>query len=114
MSFTFVLTVIAWIFFRADTVRDALGIMERIITSFHKVSLYELRSLANSLWLTTAHVVLVVFLIVVEWLQRDKQHALELDNVRIPRLVRWAYYYFIIFLIFYFSGSQQDFIYFQF
>jgi alginate O-acetyltransferase complex protein AlgI len=114
MTLTFVLTVLAWVFFRANTVSDAFAIFGRIFSSFHKVSILELRSLANSFWVTTAHIALVALLIIVEWLQRDKQHALQFDNLKIPRLVRWGYYYFIVFLIFYFSGTQQDFIYFQF
>lgn len=114
ISVTFLLTVLAWVFFRANSVGDAFAIIERIVTSIHKIDLYELRSLANSLWVTSAHVALIILLVIVEWLQRDKQHALELSKVKIPRLVRWGYYYFIVFLIFYFSGTQQDFIYFQF
>jgi alginate O-acetyltransferase complex protein AlgI len=111
---TFLLTLLAWVFFRANTVSDALEIIKRILTSSHHISILELRSLANSFWVTTSHVLLLCMFIVIEWLQRDKQHALQIDHIKIPKLMRWGYYYFLVFLIFYFSGTQQDFIYFQF
>ena len=114
MGTTFLLTVLAWVFFRANTVNDAFDIIKQIFISFYKIDILELRSLANSLWVTTSHILLVILLVVVEWLQRDKLHALEIDQIKMPGALRWASYYFIIFLIFYFSGSQQDFIYFQF
>ncbi|MBN1950730.1 MAG: MBOAT family protein [Bacteroidales bacterium] len=114
IALTFFLTVIAWVFFRSQTVAEAFIITKKIFTSIYVIDVAELRSLSNSLWVTTSHVALVILLVVAEWLQRDKQHALEFENTRLPRLVRWAYYYFIIFLIFYFTGTQQDFIYFQF
>jgi len=59
-------------------------------------------------------VVLIVLFVVVEWLQRDKQHALEFDNIRIPKFFRYSIYYTILIVILLFSGQQQEFIYFQF
>jgi D-alanyl-lipoteichoic acid acyltransferase DltB (MBOAT superfamily) len=114
MGITFLLTVLAWVFFRANTVADAFEITRRIFTSFYKINILELRSLANSFWVTSSHVLLIILLVVVEWIQREKQHALQIDQIKMPRMARWVSYYFIIFLIFYFSGTQQDFIYFQF
>lgn len=111
---TFSLTLIAWVFFRANSMTDALEILRRIFTSAHHISILELRSLANSFWITTAHIILLILFVFIEWIQRDKQHALQFDQVKVPRTIRWSYYYIIIFLIFYFSGTQQDFIYFQF
>ena len=59
---------------------------------------------------------MAIGLLVVEWLQRDKQHALELPNSGIfrYRTARWALYYLLIVLIINYSGSNQSFIYFQF
>ena len=31
----------------------------------------------------------ILVFVIIEWLQRDKQHALELDGIKIPRLVRY-------------------------
>jgi hypothetical protein len=55
-------------------------------------------------------------LLAVEWLQRDKQHALQFSNVK-PfnyRLVRWGFYYVILMIIAGYAGTSQTFIYFQF
>lgn len=51
---------------------------------------------------------------ILEWVQRDKQHALQLRTARLPRVVRWSVYYSIIIVCFFMNGAQQDFIYFQF
>jgi hypothetical protein len=53
---------------------------------------------------------------IVEWLQRDKEHALQFSGIW-PfkyRIVRWGVYYFIIMVIVMGSGAGQTFIYFQF
>jgi hypothetical protein len=59
-------------------------------------------------------VALIIAFVCVEWLQREKEHALELDNLNIPRFFKFGFYYTIIIIIFLFGGQQQDFIYFQF
>jgi hypothetical protein len=53
----------------------------------------------------------IVFVLVVEWLQRDKQHALQIEGAGLPAPVRWACYNVLILA---FGGNQQEFIYFQF
>jgi len=110
---TFFLTLIAWIFFRADSISTALSMIYEIFFDF-KFSVLELRSMANSFDLTIKHISFVGFFLLVEWLQRDKQHALQLDNVKIPSVLKWVLYYALILSIFYIGGGQQDFIYFQF
>ena len=56
----------------------------------------------------------VFLFLVIEWLQREKQHALEFAKLKMPRLVRWSIYSFIVFVLFIFGGKEQEFIYFQF
>jgi hypothetical protein len=51
----------------------------------------------------------------IEWLQRDKEHALEIGSL--PVTARWASYYAILGIILYFAFTRQEetpFIYFQF
>ena len=54
--------------------------------------------------------------LVVEWLQRERQHVLQIDGCRVlsTRPARLALYAAIVCLIFYFAGQVQTFIYFQF
>jgi len=51
---------------------------------------------------------------VVEWQGKNDQYAIEKILNKYNRPVRWAMYYGIVFIIFWFSGKQQEFIYFQF
>ena len=105
---TFSLTVFAWIFFRAESLPHAFSYLNYIaINILEPPANIELMSLMPVLFW-------IAILIITEWVQRDKQHALEFDGMKIPRLVRWGIYYSVIFILFYFGGSQQEFIYFQF
>jgi len=108
IGLTFTLTVFAWIFFRADSLPHAFSYLNFIALNLleppARIELMKL--LPVILW--------IVLLIITEWIQRDKQHALQLNGMNIPRVVRWGIYYSIIFILFYFGGSQQEFIYFQF
>jgi alginate O-acetyltransferase complex protein AlgI len=99
---TFFITLIAWIFFRAESVSQAFHYLERLFS----VSLFTLPDRSRTLYL-------IFILIIVEWIQRKKQHGLEIDTVNYTT-VRWAIYCCVIFLILNFSGLQQEFIYFQF
>jgi len=99
---TFTLTSLGWIFFRADNLAQAFGYIERLFSA----SLFTLPDRSRTLYF-------IIAFIIVEWLQRKKQHGLEIDNIKITAL-RWSVYYLIIFVILNFSGSQQEFIYFQF
>ena len=57
-----------------------------------------------------------IFMLCIEWLQRERQHPLQLPTIGIfnYRLVRWSIYYVLILLIINYAGSSQTFIYFQF
>ncbi|QDH78216.1 MBOAT family protein [Echinicola soli] len=56
----------------------------------------------------------IALLIVIEWLQREKEHGLEISGRYLPKFVRWGVYYGLLFAIFYYGGKPQDFLYFQF
>ncbi|MCF8371811.1 MAG: MBOAT family protein [Bacteroidales bacterium] len=105
MLFTFALTLIAWIFFRAATLQQAFQIIAEIFSP----SLFSLPDL-----LFVKEVLLIAILIVAEWVQRNKQHALQFDTIRIPRMVRWGLYQVIIVAILFWGSGKQEFIYFQF
>ena len=107
MSLTFLLAVIGWIIFRAESMGQAVDFLYAMVTNpiFDPSATYGIRYAAFAF-----------LLLAVEWLQRDKQHALQLTDVR-PfnnRAVRWGIYYLIILIIAKFAGSSQTFIYFQF
>ncbi len=108
---TFSLTVFAWIFFRAESIGHALqyvnGIFDFSIFSFPNIEISA--KLLYTLFFTC-------ILILTEWINREKQFALELkDKVFFGQsLLRKLVYIVILFLILTFGGGGQEFIYFQF
>ncbi len=105
---TFFVTMLAWVFFRSDSVLDAMGYLNKIFS----VSLFSSPVGINSTISRTF--VFIGLMIVVEWFQRNKLHGLEFLELKVPLFFRWPFYYFLILMIIVFGGNQQDFIYFQF
>ena len=71
MLLTFVLALIGWIIFRAENIGQAMDYIARMISP----TLLNLSSLHGEKYL-----IFVVILIISEWLQRDKQHALQTSS----------------------------------
>lgn len=107
MLLTFSLAVIGWIIFRAETIGQAI----HYITSIFINPLIGNGLIDGKKILSTG-----ILLLCIEWLQREKQHALEFPETGIfrYRFFRWAVYYLIVILIINYTGSSQSFIYFQF
>lgn len=105
MLITFLLVLFAWIFFRAENLTQAF----EYVGGLFSISFFSLPAV-----LPIELLILILVMFVAEWLQRDKQHALQLDGVRIPGWGRWLIYYAVVFCIIWFRGEQQEFIYFQF
>lgn len=106
---TFSLTVFAWIFFRAENLEHAYNYISEILSA----SLFEIpkfSGMGNAL----KTLVLISVFILIEWQGREGQYAIEHIGIKWKRSFRYAMYYSIIIAIFYFTGKQQEFIYFQF
>jgi D-alanyl-lipoteichoic acid acyltransferase DltB (MBOAT superfamily) len=109
MGATFALTVFAWIFFRAETVSDALSYVRRIFSP----TLLTVPEVISTE--TIPLVVCLVLFMTVEWLQRTKKHGLQIDGIFPSRLLRWNFYIMLSFLIYYVGNfGHHAFIYFQF
>ncbi|MHA7842946.1 MAG: MBOAT family O-acyltransferase [Winogradskyella sp.] len=104
MLSTFFITLVAWVFFRADNVTNAFIYIRDIFSS----------SLLNKpeIFPTTVLGLLSLFL-VIEWLGRSGEYAIQKVDF-INRPLRWSFYMLLIILMFIFTGEQQEFIYFQF
>jgi len=109
MALTFILTVFAWIFFRAESLRHAFSYIGEIFSS----SLFSLPVHFGG-WKALITLIGVIIFMSAEWFQREKKHALDLSLIRGGRFVRWGIYLIIILVIISFGGQQQEFIYFQF
>ena len=105
MLLTFLLTVIAWIFFRSANLSQAWDIITTIASS----SFFQLPQVFPK-----EPILLLLFFIIIEWIGREHQHALERLGIVWPKYVRWSFFYLLILLIFIYSGEEQTFIYFQF
>ncbi len=104
MGITFVFAVLAWIFFRADSISQAFSYVGKI---FAKSLITAPRGSNVKLILP-----LLLILVLIEWLQRDKQHGLE--DLKIHPILRWAVYILICVLCIAYYEQDQQFIYFQF
>ena len=106
MGLTFGLTVIAWVFFRAESVTHAVTYLKGLFSS----SLLSLPTIRP-----TNLLVLILFFIGIEWIGRRQHYAIEVLLLKQSRVIRWAFYMIVIALVFVFSSdTQQEFIYFQF
>jgi len=105
MGTTFFLTLIAWVFFRAETLPKAIEYLQGLFS----VSLFSVPELRPSFL-----ILLLLGFIAVEWQGRYGAYAIERLWLRYPTVVRGAIYYSIALLIFLYGGKVQEFIYFQF
>jgi D-alanyl-lipoteichoic acid acyltransferase DltB (MBOAT superfamily) len=105
MLLTFLLILVSWIFFRSANIHQAFEYFAGIFSS----SLFSSPNLPP-LGLRAGY--FIIILVICEWLQRDKDHVLQIE--KLPALLRWAIYYSLLALIFLFFKEDQSFIYFQF
>jgi alginate O-acetyltransferase complex protein AlgI len=103
--FTFSLTVLAWIFFRAENITHAFS----IIFSIFSGSLFTFPQVFPKIT-----ILLLMAFIFIEWLGRDQEFAIANLGIRWNRPFRHLFYYSLIFIIYWFGGEEQQFIYFQF
>ena len=113
MAVTFGLTVLAWIFFRAESVSQAV----RYIGKIFSPSLFKIpdeKAFLGSDTHPAVAVLLIVVFVIMEWIGREHQYALARIGLKWQKQVRWAMYYILVVAIFLFMGKEQQFIYFQF
>jgi D-alanyl-lipoteichoic acid acyltransferase DltB (MBOAT superfamily) len=108
MFLTFGLVVVGWVFFRAESIGEAVGYLAGIV----KVNLFSVPLLINRDFYIPLFVNLLI-LFVVEWLQRNRQHGLEIMPSNL--VLRWLIYVLICAVIYKFGEfNYSQFIYFQF
>jgi len=106
---TFGLTTFAWIFFRANNMEHATSyILEIFSTSLFTIPKFK------GMYDALTTIILVGIFVLIEWKGREGSFALSELGTKWKRPVRYAMYYIIIIAIFWFSGKEQQFIYFQF
>jgi D-alanyl-lipoteichoic acid acyltransferase DltB (MBOAT superfamily) len=114
MIATFGLTVFAWIFFRADSISHAINYIFDLVKGLLSKGNY-IQTINFIYWdIGVAIPIIVVIFIFIEWIGREQKHAIESLFLKRNVIFRYLFYYLIIICIFYFSGKEQAFIYFQF
>ena len=103
--FTFTITTFAWIFFRAENIQHAIHYISTIFsTSLFKIPEFNFLEIA----------VLLIFFLVIEWIGRREQYAIEKCLMKINYSLRWLFYLALLVMIFTFGKDANEFIYFQF
>jgi alginate O-acetyltransferase complex protein AlgI len=109
IAITFLITVFAWIFFRANSLTHAFNYISGIFSSsFFSIPVFNERFLALQTF------GLIFIFMVIEWLGRENQYALAKLGLKWHAVLRFSVYYLIIFSLYWYSGKEQQFIYFQF
>ena len=112
---TFALILLAWVFFRARDIATAGHLLRELFSrslfTSPAATLRDMGVLGSTLYSGLA----IAMLVIIEWFQRDKRYALEIDGKR-PVLARWPLYACVagVILLFRYTGRSLDFIYFQF
>lgn len=105
---TFFITSIAWIFFRSDNVSSAFSYIFNI---FSKTII----SIPNIPRRSSEVIGLIILFVIIEWLGRNDDFALEKIFNHFPRPIKFVTFSFIIFIIgMYMQTHETPFIYFQF
>ena len=116
--FTFSLTVIAWIFFRAENIPHALSFISRILSPsiFSIPDFAGMTNMTKSTGLIEMIVVImfVFFFIIIEWNGRREEYAIAKLGLKWSQYLRWGFYCLVSVTILLFLGDKQNFIYFQF
>jgi alginate O-acetyltransferase complex protein AlgI len=108
--FTFSLTLVAWVFFRAENIAHAFSYLAGMFSK----TIIELpdEDLLKSSFLT---ICLLAGFIVTEWIGREGNFAIEQIGLKWPQKTRWLFYALIVFSVGMFMQTEEvPFIYFQF
>lgn len=108
ITITFMLTVLAWIFFRASSISHALSYVSTIFSS----STFSTPSILSVKMCLVIGI--IILFVIFEWFHRERQHALQINNDQLSIFFRYPLYFCIVLCIAWFGGTTQNFIYFQF
>lgn len=107
MTVTFLSVVYGWIIFRAENIDQCVDLLKAIVTNpfFNSNQIYG-----------GIFMIHILLMLIIEWLQRNKQHALQFPE-KGPfryRPFRWTIYISLYVYIITTTGQSQTFLYFQF
>ncbi len=125
---TFILVLISWVFFRANSLSDALFVLQHmfrwipeLLIDLTRGDFDSIRTLYHSFWIGLSPFQFIIatsalsVLLLVHILQRKGGLRLQINNY--PTILRWTIYYCLVMAIIifgYYDTTTQQFIYFQF
>ena len=108
---TFVLVMITFILFKSANLENAYNYCLRIVS----FSIFSIPYVPGGMVPGLVILFFIILMIIVEWMQRDKDHALQITKTENNNISHLAFYYFLIFAIFLMhSSGVNQFIYFKF
>lgn len=106
ISITFISVMFSLIIFRADSLSQALGYIKGIFTSTRfNPTLFEKKVQSGE---ANVFIVLLFTLLIIEWLGKDKQYALENFAPKWPQYLRFLFYALLLFIIGMYAPTQQS------
>ncbi|MDR0798594.1 MAG: MBOAT family protein [Dysgonamonadaceae bacterium] len=105
---TFALVLLTNIIFRSASIAEAFAYYKGLVNA-SIVTMPVLQGNMN----VFALLLFVFIMLIIEWLQRDKEFGLQIGDLP-KRAWRWAIYYGIVLLIVFYGTTNTEFIYFQF
>ncbi len=103
MLLTFLLAMVGWVLFRSETIGQAWDFLGGMFD----------KSLFTMPAIPVKTLLFVAIMLVVEWIQRKKEHGFVMDGVK-SGVLRYACYIAVLAVIFVFGVFNESFIYFQF
>ncbi|MCK5825299.1 MAG: MBOAT family protein [Ichthyobacteriaceae bacterium] len=107
--YTFSLTTVAWVFFRADNLSHAFSYLSNMFS----VSLFSIPEMLNDKGVLIT-LFYIFMMLVIEWFGREQEYALASLGIKLNKTVRYTMYYAMIIVLLWFGGEEQAFVYFQF
>jgi D-alanyl-lipoteichoic acid acyltransferase DltB (MBOAT superfamily) len=106
---TFILVVIGWVLFRADTITAGFSYLRQMfsfsVLTIPVINRQQARAVVYSLFS-------IFVLVIMEWINRNREYGLKKISSR--KILSWCICMFIALTIVEMGGSRQEFIYFQF
>jgi alginate O-acetyltransferase complex protein AlgI len=110
VAVTYVLVLFAWIFFRANSISDALMIIRKLPDISFSIS--AINVLHDSFGLALM-LVLLIIIQVIHYIERNESIMLQLERKPLP--LQWSFYSALLWMMFLYGNySKQEFIYFTF
>ena len=101
---TFMLVTLTFIIFKSENISAAFNYYSRLFS----LSLFTIPDVQD------AHFLLLAAFLIVEWLGKSGEYAMEKFTAGWNKPFRWAFYLTVVFMIFMYQGKPVPFIYFKF